>query len=515
MRAFSGTFLAAVLFVPSVLTAQDHASAHAGQPPEKLGRVVFPAGCGDAAQPAVERGVALLHSFWYEEAEKAFGEVATAHPRCAMAHWGRAMSVLHPLWTPPTAAEAARGLAAADQAVAAAKPGTRQRDYAEAIATFWRGYNGPGAFRERLTAYEAAMDRLARRHPHDPEARTFYALALIGVGQLDAGDTTLARQRRAGAILEPLLARSPDHPGLAHYVIHAYDSPALAAKAVPAAERYAVIAPSVPHAQHMPSHIYTRVGNWEAAIASNRRSAEAGVMFEQRLGMDGVWDQRAHAWDYLMYAYLQLGREQEAKMLLDEASAVTVAVPPNSLISDYALAAIPARYALERGRWADAAALRVRPSPGWRATEGITHFARALGAARGGNPAAARADVDRLGALEKSLTAAGGPQTYWATQVRVQRMAAHAWIALAEGDTAGALAEARAAAELDDVTEKHPVTPGAVLPSRELYGEMLLAAGRRVEARQAFGAALARQPNRARSRAGLEQSGGAEEQKSR
>jgi tetratricopeptide (TPR) repeat protein len=501
--------LAALVLGPVALHGQEHAhdhQAYGDTPPEKLGRVDFPAGCGRALQPRMERAVALLHSFWYEEAEKAFVEAAAADSTCALAHWGHAMSLLHPLWTPPTPADAAQGLAAAERAVRASRPGTRQRDYAEAIATFWRGYQGPPAFRERLTAYEGAMGRLARRHPSDAEAKTFYALALIGVGQLDASDTTCARQRKAGAILEPLLARNPQHPGLAHYVIHAYDSPALATRGVAAAERYAAIAPTVPHAQHMPSHIYTRVGNWKSAMSSNRRSAEAGRLFEQRLGMAGLWDQRAHAWDYLMYAYLQLGMEAEAKALVDTAAQVVAGVPENSLINAYALAAIPARYALERGRWADAAALPVRPAPAWRATEGITRFARAVGMARSGNAAAARAEVDSMAELEQALAAAGGAQAYWATQVRIQRLAANAWVALAAGDTARALTEARAAADLDDHTEKHPVTPGAVLPPGELYGEMLLETGRPAEARAAFEAALARQPNRARSLEGLKKS---------
>ncbi len=505
MRMRLGLFAAALLIVPlATLPGQGnpHTHAYAGEPPEELGRVVFPAGCGTAAQPRVERAVALLHSFWYEEAEKAFGDVVAADSGCAIGHWGQAMSLLHPLWAPPTPQEAVRGLAAAERAVRASRPGTRERDYAEAIATFWRGYEGPGAFRARLTAYEGATERVALRHPRDAEAKMFHALALIGVGQLDADDTTYTRQRKAGAILEPLLARSPEHPGLAHYVIHAYDSPPLAAKAVPAAAHYATIAPSVPHAQHMPSHIYTRVGNWQAAVASNRRSDEAGRAFEQRLGMNGLWDQRGHAWDYLMYAYLQLGMEGEAKALLEGAAAVTASVPPNSLTNDYALAAIPARYALERGQWMEAAALPVRPAPAWRATEGITRFARALGAARSGDVARARSEVDSLAALERALGEAGGAQAYWAMQARIQRMTAESWAMLAAGDTAKALEQARAAADLDDVTAKHPVTPGAVLPSRELYGDMLLVAGRPAEAKAAFEASLARQPNRARSLAG-------------
>ncbi len=502
---------ALVAAVPVAGAAQEHAHDHAdtytAAPPEKLGRVVFPAGCKAGVQPRFERAVALLHSFWYEEAEKAFADVIAADPACALGYWGQAMSVLHPLWAPPTTADAARGIAAAERAVATARSGTRQRDYAEAIATFWRGYDGPPAFRTRLTAYEAAMEKVARRHARDEEAKTFYALALIGVGQLDADDTTFARQRKAGAILEPLLARNPDHPGLAHYVIHAYDSPPLARRGIAAAERYAAIAPSVPHAQHMPSHIYTRVGNWTAAMESNRRSAAAGQQFEQRLGMPGLWDQHAHAWDYLMYAYLQLGMEREAKALMDSAAAVRSNFPGGAITTDYALAAIPARYALEREAWADAAKLPVRPAPAWPATEGITRFARAIGAARSGAPDQARAEVDSLAELERTLTAAGGAQAHWATQVRIQRLAAEAWVRLGEGDTTGAVAEARESAELDDHTAKHPVTPGAVLPARELYGDMLLAAGKVAEAGEAYRASLARQPGRARSLAGLKRAG--------
>ncbi|HEU5171609.1 MAG TPA: hypothetical protein VFU46_13765 [Gemmatimonadales bacterium] len=503
MRHIHHSAAAALLLLgwPAAGVAQ-HTHGHDGAPPERLGRVVFPTACAPDAEPRFERAVALLHSFWYEEAERAFGEVVAADSGCAMGQWGLAMSVLHPLWTPPTQAEASRGLAAAERAVRLARRGTRERDYAEAIATFWRGYDGPPAFRARLTAYESAMERVARRHASDEEARTFYALALIGVGQLSPGDTTYARQRRAGAILEPLLAANPDHPGLAHYVIHAYDYPPLADRGVAAAGRYAGIAPSVPHALHMPSHIYTRVGDWDRSIASNLRSAAAGREFERRMGTDALWDQRGHAYDYLVYAYLQQRKEREAKAIVDTVAMVTASFPERSLTNDYALAAIPARYALERGQWAEAMALTVRPAPAWRATEAITRFARALGAARTGDTAMARVELDSLAAIEQALQEAGGAQANWATQVRIQHEAAAAWLALARKDPVEAIQLAKAAADLDDVTDKHPVTPGAVLPARELFGEMLLQLGHGAEARRAFEAALARQPNRARSLAG-------------
>jgi hypothetical protein len=470
---------------------------HGAAPLEQVGRVAFRTTCRPVARKRFERGVALLHSFWYEESGLAFAAASAADSGCAMAYWGRAMSLLHPLWTPPPPAEARDGLAQAERAVRLSGAVTRERGYAEAIATFYRGYDGSN-FRPHLEAYEAAMAALAQRYPTDDEAQIFHALALIAVGQLDASDTTYARQRRAGTILEPLFRRHPEHPGLAHYLIHAYDTPALARDGVPAANRYAAIAPSVPHAQHMPSHIYTLIGMWDSSIASNRRSADAARAFEQRQHMAALWDQRGHALDYLAYAYLQEGRDREAKAVLDQTAGVTAGFPANSLTNDYALAAIPARYLLERDRWAEAKTLAVRPAPTWRAAEALTHFARALGAARSGDAVSARAEVDTLRQLEETLAQVSG-QAYWATEVRVQRLAASAWAARLAGDTVAALEAARSAADLEDVTGKHPVTPGALLPARELYGDLLLELGRPGEALRAYQASLLRQPNRARS----------------
>jgi len=494
-----------VILVCGPLRAQEH-HAHDGAAPAQLGRVTFPSDCRPALQPRFERAVALLHSFWYEEAARTFTAVSEADQGCALAHWGIAMSALHPLWTPPTPEQHAAARADAERAVALSRAGTRARGYAEAIAAYYRGDGVPD--RARLTVYEQAMADLVRRWPNDEEARIFHALALIALGQLDAGDSTFARQREAGRILEPLFRRHPDHPGLAHYLIHAYDSPPLAHEAELAADRYAAIAPSVPHAQHMPSHIYTRLGLWKKAIAANLRSVEAAHRFETANLSGALWDQDAHALDYLVYAYLQLGRVAEARTIADRVATVKVTFPPGSLTTDYALAAIPARLALELDDWSAAAALPLRPAPAWRGTEGITHFARALGAARSGDLAAARPEVDSLGQLEQILAAAGGPQAYWSTQVRVQRLAAGAWVSLAAGDTSEALREAAAAADLDDATAKHPVTPGAVLPARELYGDLLAAVGRQAEARAAYERVLARQPGRARAVAALAPAGG-------
>jgi tetratricopeptide (TPR) repeat protein len=477
-----------------------HEHGPAGPGGEVVGRVVFHVSCRPATQPRFERAVALLHSFWYEEADTAFAAIVATDSLCGMGYWGLAMTALHPLWTPPNGLAAERGLAAADQAVSLT--GGVEREYAEAIATYYRDY-ATVDHRIRLLAYERAMERLVRRHPGDEEARAFYALALIANGQLDTRDTTLARQRRAGAILEALLQRHPDHPGMAHYLIHAYDSPRLAARATAAADRYARIAPSVPHALHMPSHVYTRLGRWDASIAANLRSIGAARRYEAAEHPGAMWDQRAHALDYLAYAYLQLGRDSAARGVVAEAAAATEAFPPGSLTTDYALAAIPARYALERGRWADAATLAVRPAPSWPAAEAITHFARALGAARTARPDVAAAEVDTLGAIERMLADTGGAQAYWSVGVKIQRMAADAWVALARGDTTRAIDEAAGAADLEDRTPLHPVSPGPVLPARELDGDLLLAIGRPAEAQRAYQRSLARQPNRLRSIAGL------------
>jgi hypothetical protein len=414
-----------------------------------------------------------------------------------MGYWGEAMSTFHPLWTPPSKKESEIALAAAMRAVRLAEPGSREADYAKAIATYYMGYETID-HRTRLIAYQAAMEKLAQRHPTDDEAQILNALALIAIGQLETSDTTYARQRRAATILEPLFRKYPEHPGLAHYLIHAYDYPALSRQGLVAAQRYALIAPSVPHALHMPSHIYTQVGEWDESIESNLRSARAAENFERKQHL-GFWDQHGHALDYLVYAYLQQGRDADARRIVERVKTVKAVFPENSLINDYALAAIPARYALERGKWSEARALTVRPAPTWPAAEAITHFARAIGAARSNDSASARTEIDSLQMIGSALAKAGGVQTYWSTQVEIQQRAAAAWLAWDLRDTANALRLAASAADLEDITAKHPVTPGAILPTRELYGDLLLQAGRAAEAAKAYQASLARQPRRARS----------------
>ncbi|HEX9754724.1 MAG TPA: hypothetical protein VGA42_03420 [Gemmatimonadales bacterium] len=499
-RLVRALVLPVVLFGPTSLPAQEHRHVDTG---ERLGRVRFPVSCSPEAQTRFEHAVAYLHSFWYEKATEAFPAVLQADSSCAMGHWGVAMSLLHPLWTPPPPSDLARGLAAAEQGLGLAKT-ARERDYLTAIATYYRDYTTAGPL-PRLEAYADAMGRVHERHPDDREAAIFYGLALIAVGQAHPTDTTFAHQRRAHAILEPIFRGNPEHPGLAHYVIHATDYPPLARLGLFAARRYAEIAPDVPHAQHMPSHIFTRAGMWQDVVGSNLRSAAAARRFEEAQSLAAMWDQTAHALDYLAYAYLQEGRDVEANQVSEEMARVTKVFPEHSLAADYALAAVPARYALERGRWDEAARLPLRPAPAWRAAEAVTHFARALGTARTGDTTTARAETDQLAAIEQALAAAGGPQTDWSRQVKIQRLAASAWLARASGRVEDAVRLAAEAAALEDVTAKHPVTPGAVLPARELQGDLLLELGRPMDALAAYRASLAGAPNRARTLYGAAQ----------
>ncbi|HYT98932.1 MAG TPA: hypothetical protein VEK85_01050 [Gemmatimonadales bacterium] len=486
---------AALTLAAAGLSAQ--AGHEHGGHAEALGRVTFPTSCRAEAQRRFERGVALLHSFWYERASEAFKDAVAADSTCAMGYWGQAMSLFHPLWTPPSSDELRAGLGAAVRGYAVAST-PRERAYLAAVRAYYEAYTTVD-LKARLVAYAQAMEEVERQHPRDREASIFYALSLIALGQANPTDTTFTYQRRADSILEPLFRREPRHPGLAHYLIHTNDVPQLAPLGLYAARRYAEIAPDVPHAQHMPSHIFTRLGLWDDAIASNHRSVAAARQFEEERHLNALWDQRGHAWDYLVYAYLQQGRDGEAKRVVDEAARVTAGYPVGSLTNAYALAAIPARYALERGAWAEATQLVVRPAPEWRAAEAITRFARAIGAVRTGDTTLARVEIRALAEIDSAEAAAGGLHTYWSGQVRIQRLAVGAWLARAAGDGADAVRQARAAADLEDGTQKHPVTPGAVLPARELLGDLLLELGRPAEAAQAYAASLAQQPSRARS----------------
>jgi hypothetical protein len=466
---------------------------HAAGEPEKLGKVEFAVSCGAAVQPQFNRAVALLHSFWYRKAAEAFAGIARENPSCGMAQWGAAMSYYHPLWEAPTVEGLKLGWAAVESAKTAGAKTQRERDYIAAIETFYKDFDKLN-HRTRALAYEKAMEQLQARYPEDREARIFYALAVRA--NAPSADKTYANQKKAGAILEKIFAEQPQHPGLAHYIIHCYDYPPLAAQALDAARRYAKIAPDSPHALHMPSHIFTRLGLWQESIESNLAS-EAAARKDNAVGDE------LHARDYLVYAYLQRGQDSEAKKVFD---AVPESQPndPSFFAGLFSIATMPARYAVERHRWADAAALSLpsRAFPGGRYSyaELNPDFARALGAARMGDAGAARNALQRLTSVRDTVMKS--EDKYWAEQADIQREIVASWIALAEGKQEDALRQMRAAADHEDATDKHPVTPGAVVPARELLGEMLLGANQPGPALEAFETTLRAAPERFNSLAG-------------
>ena len=485
----------------SVLTISLVPTALQAQAIGKVGEVGFPVSCSAEAQQQFTRAVALLHSFWYEEAVKAFTGVAETDPSCAMAYWGVAMSNWYPLWYPPSAAALKAGSDAVAKAQSIGAKTDRERDYIDAIATFYRDSDKLDN-RTRSVAYEKAMEQVYSRYPDDREAGVFYALALNATAL--PTDKTYANQEKAAKILQRVFAEQPNHPGAAHYLIHSYDSAPLANLGLPAAICYADIAPSVPHALHMPSHIFTRVGQWQNSIDSNRASADAGQNYAAKVfGPGVVWDQTLHAMDYLEYSYLQTGRDGEAKRVFDQLMSYQKAIP-SSLAAAYAIAAIPARYAVERQNWAEAAALpepRIT-SPGneypW--TGPMITYARALGAAHTGDFAGAQAEIAKLEAARDALTQA--KNTYWAGQVDVEVRSASAVLAQAQGRKDEALTLMRSAADLEDASDKHPVTPGSIVPARELLGDMLLEANQPAEALAEYERSLNSAPNRFHGLAG-------------
>jgi tetratricopeptide (TPR) repeat protein len=496
MRPLPLTSLAAVswcLVGPPVAAGQAGHESH-GPRPQQLGRVRFQTSCNADAQARFERALALLHSFWWEESGVAFRQVAEADPNCLMAFWGQAMTLRNnPFAGPPPAGNLKPAWELLDRAAAMPGGTPRERAYLEAIRAYFQDYETV-PHPQRAAAYEAAMQRVAAEYPDDVEATVFYALAVAS--NASTTDTSFARQRDVGRLLEPLMEQQPDHPGLAHYVIHTYDSPRLAHLGVKAARRYAEIAPAAYHAHHMPSHIFVRLGMWDETVQSNANSAAASRELEKNEGYAGIHNHRLHAYDYMVYGYLQRGQDAQAKQIVAEVDAVTAVNPPDQVVSDYALASIPARYALERNAWGEAATVRVRKTKAFTPAEAITHFARGLGAARTGDLAAARAAVAALSDIETTLPAA---QAYWARLVRAQRFSVEAWIARGEGKPDEAVRLATEAASIEDGTDKHPVTPGHVLPAREVLADLLLELGRHAEARQAYEAVLAKEPHRARS----------------
>ena len=479
------------------LAAMDPGHSHEHSP--QLGKLSFETSCNPAAQTQFETGLRWLHSFEYLESERSFLAAAATDPGCAIAYWGVAMSNYHPLWAAPTAAEFAKGKSGIEKAEAAGAKSEREKDYIAALDTFYRDAERKD-LKTRAMAYSDAMGKLHDRYPKDDEAAVFYSLSLIAAGTMD-GDKAYPKQRQAAAILNHVLATNPDHPGVAHYLIHSFDYPSLAELALPAARRYASIAPDSAHAQHMPSHIFTRLGLWDEAIKSNLAAKAAARSHAAAMGMPGAWDQGLHAMDYLTYAYLQTGQDGKALKVLAELQSIKQADPPSPTVA-YAVTAIPARIMLERKRWDEAAAFDLPPNLAglaalanhkWAIAN--VYFAKAVGAARSDKLELAQAEISRLSAIEQELKIPPGEYD-WRKQVAIERQIAEAWLAHAKGNDDDALGIMHAAADLDDATEKHPVTPGAILPAREQLGELLLEIHRPGDALKEYEASLQRAPRR-------------------
>jgi tetratricopeptide (TPR) repeat protein len=483
--AVAGLALAAGLAagpMPSRAQAtHDHTHAQSGP---ILGEVHFPVSCSPEAQAAFDTGMKLQHSFWYQAARDAFREAAQRDPNCAMALWGQALTLLNNPFTPPVAANLREGKALLERAQAMGPRTEREAGFIAALATLFAGDDLPG-HRARLQRYEEAMAALHQRLPDDPEVAILYALSLNMAAP--ATDKTYAKQRQAAAILEAEATRQPQHPGVAHYLIHTYDVPALASQGVPAAERYAALAADAPHALHMPSHIFTRVGRWQESIETNSRSAATARAREE------TFDE-IHALDYMVYAYLQTGQPAAARRVLVETDRLARWTPDRPL-GGYALTAMPARVALERGDWPAAAALDTR-SFGVPYVDATTQFARALGAARTGQPDAATPDI---AALKAGAAALAGRDAYWQEQVEIMRVAAEGWVAYARGGRDQALALLQEATEREARTEKHPVTPGPLAPAREQLAELLLLLDRPADAQREFEAVQQTEPRRFRA----------------
>jgi Tfp pilus assembly protein PilF len=457
----------------------------------QLGNVHFATSCNEVAQRRFDRAMRYQHSFWYRQSKELFEKVLESDPDCGIAYWGIALSLWNNPHNQPPAPNLAPALAAIEKGKAVGAKSERERDFINALAVLYTDYDKV-AYPVRLQNYLKAMAALAAKYPDDDETQIAYAITL-NVSASPA-DKTYANQLKGAAILEPIFKRQPQHPGVAHYLIHLYDYPAIADHGLDAARRYAAIAPAAPHAQHMPSHIFTRVGAWQDSITSNLASVKAAKA-------DGEAGDQLHGQDYLVYAYLQLAHDADARAVVDE---MTRAAPsnPDAFGGFFAQAASPARYAVERGDWKSAATLAVQPTK-FAHVEAISHFARAVGAARSGNAEAAQAEVARLAELRDKLREQ--KNAYWGEQVDIQHRIATAWLLNAQGKADEAVAALRAAADAEDKTEKAPVTPGPLAPARELLGAMLLEQGKTAEALASFEATLKKEPNRFNAYAGAAQ----------
>ena len=496
---------AVLVVVYSSASAQGHVH-QADRTGERLGTVHFATSCSPGVGDEFNRAIALLHSFEFASAIKGFQSVLAADSTCAMAHWGIAMS----RWNNPMAAgnrspqQLQQGRLEVEAANRVALHATdRERGYITAVGQLYNNYEVVSQ-RDRVIAYEHAMSDLAARQPADTEAKIFYAISLVA--SASPTDKSYANQRKAGTMLEELWKKQPTHPGLAHYIIHAYDYPALAPEAAAAAREYASIAPSAAHALHMPSHIFTRTGMWDQSIETNLRSIDAAMK-------SGSIAEALHASDYAEYAYLQTRNISAAKDIVDKLPALAARFDPNAVTGAapgsagvFALAAIPARFVLERDAWSEAATLEPK-STAFPWSEAMTHFARALGASHTGDSARARNSIDSLASISSRLAAHDEP--YWSEQVAIQEIGAQAWLDLAEAHTDSALVLMNEAVRREDATEKNAVTPGPLAPARELYGDMLMQLNKPAEALAEYQKTLIKEPNRYRSLAGGMRAAGA------
>lgn len=465
-----------------------------GPPDKQFGAVGFKTSCSGKVQKEFDLAIALLHSFEYDEAEKVFAKIIDAAPECAMAYWGVAMSNYHPLWAPPTQPELRKGAKAIAVAQSLPQKSEKESRYIDAIALFYKDWDKTD-HRSRSLRFESAMEKLYTDFPADKEAAVFYALSLIAAA--DPADKTFKNQKKAGSILAALYPGEPNHPGIVHYIIHTYDSPELAELGLAAARKYASVAPSSAHALHMPSHIFTRLGLWDECINSNLASVSSAQCYAEAAGIKGHWDEELHGLDYLVYGYLQKGDNELAKKQCDYLKTIRDVHPVNFKVA-YAFAAIPSRYVLENKSWKEAASLETHVANiSWNEypwQKAIIHFTRLLGSVHTGNLDSASVELANLHTMHDMLM--NQKDLYKAAQVAIQMKSGEAWIRFKEGKNEEALKGMYAAADMEDKTEKHPVTPGEVIPARELLGDMLLQMDKPDRALEAYEANLKKHPNR-------------------
>ena len=509
-----------LIILATTLAAGHLKSATAPEPGDLrgVGKITFPVTCAPDVQSDFARGVALLHSFFYEEARRVFTSVADRDPKCAMAQWGIAMTWWHPIWTPPTPDEMRAGKAAVEKAMSLKAGSDRERGFIMALNTYYntpesstaapvgQSCHGPVGPRDRVIAYEKAMRQLRDKYPNDFEVQTFYAFAVLATGYATPNDTSLSKQLEAAGILEKLWKQNANHPGVVHYLIHSYDYPQSAQRGLTAAQTYDSIAPWVPHALHMPSHIFTRLGMWDESIAANRASAEASRAYAAMRHRDATEAEELHALDYMAYSYLQEARDAEAKEIVDRVAKVRKTNPELEFSAAYALAAIPTRYAFERNDWEAAAALQIPELPHWNLfpfMEALIEYGHALGCAHTGDLDGARKAIARMQQLRDATK---DPKfDYFKSHLDLQMQAASARVAAAEGKKDEAIDMLRRAADSEDILGKHPVSPGAFVPIREQLGTLLLETGLPKEAQREFEAALKIYPGRFRGLYGAAQ----------